>query len=412
MNAATEQPARDPVPAKPSRKNRVKVLIGYASLAAIAAAVCIALHISDAGAEGAAAPAPLPTVGVSAPLQRSLEPRLEFEGQVSPVENLEIRAQVGGTLSEIRFKDGDVVHKGDVLFVIDPTPYQIKLSQATAELESARARLTLATRQLARAQQLKATDAGSVENVDQATAEKLAAQAAVDGGEALVRDAKFDLDRCTISAPFTGRIGTHLVSVGNLISGSRAGSGPTTLLTTLVSVDPVYVNFDMSEADYMTFLRERTLDHGPLANKVYISLTGDTRSDRSGTMTFIDNALDRSSGTIHARATVTNTDLVLTPGAFARVQLALEHPAATLLVPDASVLPDQTEHEVLVVAADGTVGVKKVEVGDLRGGLRVIRSGLAPTDQVIVDGIPVASPGAKVKTTAGTIRFDATQDRG
>src|SRR5690606_17347925 len=151
-------------------------------------------------------------------------------------------------------------------------------------------------------------------NVDQKLAEQRAAQAAVDRATAQVHDAKFDLDRCKITAPFTGRMGTHLVSTGNLISGSRAGSSPTTLLATIVSLDPIYIDFDMSENDYAAFQRERQGQTWPLANQVTLSPTGDDRFSRRATLDFLDNALDRSSGTIHARATVPNDDLSLIPG--------------------------------------------------------------------------------------------------
>ena len=361
---------------------------------------------SHAGGDSAGPGGPgLPQVVVSAPLQRDLAARLGFLGQFSAVDHVEIRAQVGGTLKEIRFKDGDVVHKGDLLFVIDPEPYEIRLAQANAQLESATARLELASRELTRAETLKRSDAGSQENVDQRASDQRAAEAAVDDAKARIRDARFDLDHCRVSAPFTGRIGTHLVSVGNLIAGSRAATSPTTLLATIVSLDPVYLDFDMSEADYATFLRERAAQKGPLASGVDVALAADKDFTRRGTLDFVDNALDRSSGTIHARATVPNPDLQLTPGEFARVRLTLSMPVPTLLVPDAAVLPDQSEHVVMTVAPDGTVVPKPVQVGDLRGGLRVIRAGLAPSDRVIVDGLPYAMPGGKVKPTNGEIRF-------
>ena len=227
---------------------------------------------------GAAAVPPLPSVVVSAPLRRDVDTRLQFLGQFSAVDRVELRAQVGGTLTQIGFKDGDIVHKGDLLFMIDPTPYEIKLNEATAQLEGARARLDLANRESMRASTLARTGFGSVETADQRLADQRAAQAAVDEAEALVRDARFDLDHCRITAPFTGRIGTHLVSVGNLIAGSRAATSPTTLLATLVSIDPIYLNFDMSEADYMTFLRERQSQKGPLADKVEVSLSDEKPS--------------------------------------------------------------------------------------------------------------------------------------
>jgi RND family efflux transporter MFP subunit len=359
----------------------------------------------------AAPPAPPPpAVGVSQPLQRSIDRRLSFLGQFAAIKSVEIRAQVGGTLTAVLFKDGDIVRQGQLLFQIDPVPYQIRADQAKATLESANARLALATRELVRAQQLKATDAGSTENVDQRLAEKASAEAAVDGARATLRDAQFDLGKTRVYAPFTGRIGTHLVSPGNLIAGSRAASSPTTLLTTLVSLDPIWLNFDMSESDYMAFQRARAGTRGPLADQIQVALSDDSRYSRPGRLDFVDNAIDRASGTIHARATLQNGDTLLTPGAFGRVRLAVSTPAPALLVPDAAVMSDQSDHAVFVLGKDNGVTQKKVEIGDLRGGLRVITSGLAPTDKVVIDGIPSIRPGTPVAPHAGTIRFAADQD--
>lgn len=393
-------------PANPAPSNPLRWVGKGVAAAVIVAIAATAAHMHWSSAAPVAAPPP-PSVAVSAPLQRDIEGRLGFLGQFSAVNRVDLRAQVGGTLVQINFKDGDIVHKGDVLFEIDPEPYQIKLSQATAGLESANARLALATRELARAQELQRSEAGTVENVDQKVAEQRAAQAAVDNANALVRDARFDLDRCKITAPFTGRIGTHLVSTGNLVSGSRAGSGPTTLLATIVSLDPIYLDFDISENDYAAFQRSRGNQKGPLADAVKISPTGDSDYARTGTLNFIDNTLDRSSGTIHARATIPNSDLSLTPGGFARLRLATTAPQPALLVPDAAVLQDQTDHMVYVVGDDNVASPRKVEIGDLRGGLRVIRSGLAATDRVVIDGIPSVRPGAKISPRAGAIQFSA-----
>ena len=388
-----------------------KVWVGFAIVIGIIVVLIVfGQRLLSHPTDHVAAAAP-PVVMVSAPLQRELETRLQFLGQFSAVQRVELRAQVGGTLTHIGFKDGEIVHQGDLLFEIDPTPYQIKLSEATAQLESAHARFDLASRELARAKTLEKNDAGTTENVDQRSAELRTAQASIDEGEALVRDAQFDLDRCRISAPFTGRIGTHQVSVGNLISGSRAGSGPTTLLATLVSLNPIYLNFDMSEADYLTFSRQRAKQKGSLADRVDAALTDEASFDRPGTLNFVDNALDRSSGTIHARATMPNGDLLLTPGGFARVRLALSTPARVLLVPDAAVLPDQSQYNVLTVGPDDVVTPKQVEIGDIRYGLRVILSGLNPTDKVIVDGVPVATPGSKVSPQNGTIQLGSDEGK-
>jgi RND family efflux transporter MFP subunit len=358
------------------------------------------------------APPAAPSVSVSAPVQRDVASRLEFLGQFSAMQSVELRAQVGGTLIQIGFKDGDIVRQGDLLFEIDPTPYQIKLSGAVAQVQSAEARLDLANRELVRADSLKQTGAGSVQNADQRAAEQRSAHAALNNALAAVRDAKFDLDHTRITAPFTGRIGTHQVSIGNLIAGSRAGSSPTTLLATIISTDAVYLNCDMSEADYMTFLRDRQKQSGPLADKVQIALADEKSFTREGTLDFIDNTLNRTSGTIHARATVPNTDGLLTPGGFARVRVDVSAPAMAMLVPDASVLPDQSNHVVLTVGANNVVTPKLVQIGDLRDGLRVIRSGLTPSDRVIVDGIPTIRPGATVTPRDGTIKVTSSSDRG
>jgi len=357
-------------------------------------------------------PVSVPQVVVSKPLAREIDWRLGFLGQFSAIEQVELRAQVGGTLTGIHFKDGGIIHKGDLLFTIDARPYEIKLAQARTLLEAASARLALADRELARAEVLATKSFGTEQTVDQRTAEQRSAQAAVGDAKAQIRDAEFDLEHCRITAPFTGRIGTHLVSVGNLIAGSRAATTPTTLLATVVSLDPIWLDFDMSESDFLAYSRDRARAKDGAADKVEIALSDETRFLRQGSLDFVDNALNRSSGTIHARATVANPDRLLTPGEFARARLIVGAPVQALLVPDAAVLPDQAQHMVMTVGADNTVVPKQVEIGDLEGGLRVIRSGLAPNDQVIIDGIPHAAPGAKVAPQDGTIRYAAAAGQG
>ena len=217
----------------------------------------------------------------------------------------------------------------------------------------------------------------------------------------------FDLDHTRITAPFTGRIGTHLVSVGNLIAGSRAAPAPPPCSPRSSRSIPIYLNFDMSEADYMTFLRQRQKQGGG-ADKVQISLGRRHRLTHDGTLDFIDNALDRSSGTIHARATVAERRSALTPGGFARVRCRSPKPTPVLLVPDAAVLPDQSDHIVLTVGSTTSSPKAGPDRRSARR-LRVIRSGLAPTDRVIIDGIPIAHPGAKVAPHDRQIRFAMTR---
>jgi multidrug efflux system membrane fusion protein len=383
-------------------------VVGAAAIA-LAAVSWIGLSHRD-GAQTVSAAMPPARVTVSKPLARDVETRIGLLGQFSAVDRVELRAQVGGTLTEIHFKDGQIVHQGDLLFTIDPRPYEIKLAKATAQLQTASARFALASVQLGRAQTLLRTSFGTAETVDQRTSEQNSAQAAIDDAKAQIRDAELDIEYCRITAPFTGRIGARLVSLGSLVAGSRAATSPTTLLTTLVSLDPLYLDFDMSESDYLTFSRERARLAGPLANAVTIGLGDEDRFTRQGTLDFVDNALDRSSGTIHARATVPNPDLFLVPGEFARVRVAVAPPARILMVPDAAVVLDQSQHMVMTVATDGTVVPAPVQTGDLRGGLRVIQSGLAPGDRVIIDGLVHATPGTKVDPQEGTIRYDVASD--
>jgi membrane fusion protein, multidrug efflux system len=353
-------------------------------------------------------PPPPPRVTVSAPLQRTAQANLPFLGQFSAVESVELRAQVGGTLTGIDFRDGQIVRMGDLLFVIDPRPFQIRLDEAVAQLKTAQAKETLSQAELWRAQQLKHESFGTAETVDERSADLQSARAAIDTASALIRDATLDLEFSHISAPFTGRIGQHLVSLGNLVSGSRGGTSPTTLLATIVSLDPIYLDFDMSESDYLAW-QQANRGVTPHAD-VAISLDGDGDFDRHGTLDFIDNVVDRSSGTIHARATVPNPDLTLTPGQFARLRVALGHPAPVLLVPAAAVVPDQSRQIVMTVASDGSVVPRVVEIGELDHGLRVIRGGLAAGDRVVIDGLVRARPGMKVTPVAGTITPDPTGD--
>ena len=364
------------------------------------------------GNRAAAAPTPTSVVTVSQPLQREVDVRAGFLGQFSAIDRVELRAQVGGTLTEIHFKDGQIVHKGDLLFVIDPRPYEIKLEQAKAALQTATARVALANNQLFRAQSLKRSDFATQETVDQRTNDQDASQAAVEDAKARVHDAELDLEYARVRAPFTGRIGARQVSIGSLVAGSRAATSPTTLLATLVSLDPLYLDFDMSESDFLTFSRERARLKGPLANKVMIALSDENNFTREGMLDFIDNALDRSSGTIHARATVRNEDLFLAPGQFARLRVAIASPTPVYLLPDAAVVLDQSQRLVMTVGSDATVKPKIVTTGELRGGLRVIQSGLEPSDRVIIDGLVRAIPGTKVAPQDGTIHYDPTADQG
>ncbi len=384
------------------RRGGARWLAGFAIAAVLGAGVWLETRPGD----GAPPAPPIPRVTVANPLRQTISTTTDFLGQFSAVDMVELRAQVGGTLTSIGFKDGQVVHKGDLLFTIDPRPYTVRLDQAAATLQSAQAHTALTGMELWRAAQLRQSNYGSAETLDQRQADQRAAEATTASAKAALDDARLDLEFSRVAAPFTGRIGAHQVSVGSLVSGSRAGSSPTTLLATLVSLDPIHLDFDVSEPDYLAFRRAHpgTLVDAP----VQVSVGDDGQFALQGTLDFIDNAMDRGSGTIHARATVPNPDLSLTPGQFARVRVLTGAPESVLLVPAAAVIPDQSRQTVLVAGADGSVLQRGVTIGGLHAGLRVVRAGLAQEDRVIIDGTALARPGARVDAVPGRIAADAT----
>ncbi len=381
-------------------------VLAFVTLLIVVGAGLGALYERAADPPPAAAAPPLPEVDVSPPRQETLARWAEFTGQFAAVDVVELRAQVSGYLTEIHFTDGQAVHKGDLLFVIDPRPYEIALQHALAQDRAASAALELANKQLSRTTELANRDFASRDLLHQRVQAQRGALAASEQAKAANRAAQLNLEFTHISAPFSGRVSNRRVSIGSLISGG-SGSMNGTPLTSIVSVDPIHLDFDMSEADYLAFSREHAKQKGAVADRVEVALGDETEFPRQGMLDFVDNVLNRSSGTLHARATVPNTDLLLTPGEFARVRLVVGTPVATLLVPDSAVLPDQSEHMVLTVSPDGTVAPRQVQIGDIRGGLRVIRSGLAPTDKVIIEGIPYAAPGSKVAPQDGAIQFVA-----
>ncbi len=301
----------------------------------------IGLHRPSAAS---VAPPPPPAVTVSVPLRRDVAQWTSFTGQFSAVDYVEIRAQVSGYLTEIHFTDGAIVHKGDLLLVIDPRPYEIALQQAEAQLLTATAGLELANRQIVRTVALHRDDFASGELLDQRVQQQRAAQATLGQANAAVRSARLNLEFTRITAPLSGRISTHRASIGNLISGSQ-GAGSTTLLTTIVSLDPIHLDFDMSEGDYLAYRRfqqdqQHTPGSGSIDRTVQASLSDEPGWERRGKLDFIDNQLDRSSGTIHARATLPNPDLFIAPGQFARLRVPTGASRPVLLVPDAAIAND------------------------------------------------------------------------
>jgi multidrug efflux system membrane fusion protein len=378
---------------------------GIAVVALLGGGLLLGPKFLHGTAPAAAQPAPPPpAVTVSAPLQRNVASWTTFTGQFSAVDYVEIRAQVSGYLTEIHFTDGQIVHQGDLLFVIDPRPYEIALSQAAAQVLTASASVDLAKKEIARTTELHHQQFATGELLDQRGQQLQAALASLEQAKAAVRSAQLNLEFTHITAPLTGRISTHRASLGNLILGAQS-LGSTTLLTTIVSLDPIHLDFDMSEGDYLTYQRYLQSQRGqaPVDHTVEASLSDEQTWTRRGELDFVDNQMDRSSGTIHARATLPNPDLFIAPGQFGRLRLPMSADKPTLLVPDAAVSTDQSRKLVMIVAADGTVVPKPVEVGPLSGGLRIINAGLSPTDHVIINGLMRARPGSKVTPQPGSI---------
>lgn len=381
-------------------------LTAGAALLLLAAGAVVALpYIQPKHAAAAQVVPPPPAVTVSTPVQRLVATSTRFTGQFSAVDSVDLRAQVSGYLTEIHFKDGQIVHKGDLLFVIDPRPFQIQLQQATAQYESAVAALDLANKQQQRASTLERHDFESRDVLDQRIHAQRSAEASVRQAEAAIRSAQLNLEFSRITAPFDGRIGAHQVSVGALVTGgSGAGS---TLLANIVSLNPIHLDFDMSESDYLAWHRYQIAQpQNAPPEAVEAALSDEQGWPIRGVLDFVDNQMDRGSGTIHARASIPNPNLLIAPGQFASLRMATSAPRNVLLVPDSAVMTDQSNKLVMTVAPDGTVVPKQVQTGPLADGLREITAGLAPTDRVIINGLMRARPGTKVTPQPGTITAD------
>jgi multidrug efflux system membrane fusion protein len=366
--------------------------------------VLLAVILSGCGdkppQQAAAAAAP---VTVAQPTKRTVTDWDEFTGRFEAVEEVQVRARVGGFVTSVEFRDGAFVNNGDLLYVIDARPFEAVAEQAEGQLADARAKAELARRELDRALTLVQTSAVSESIVDQRRQALQAAKAAQLQAEGLLKRAHLDIEFTHVVAPMGGRASRHLVSVGNLVQGSEGG-GAGTLLTSIVSLDPIYIYFDMDEATYQKNNRLYFEGKRPSSrenpNPVQVTLTGETKPSHDGKVDFLDNRLDVSTGTLRGRAVIPNKDYSILPGQFGRVRLIGSSPYEALLLPDAAIATDQSRKIVFVVKDDDTVEARPVTLGPLDDGLRVIREGLKPEDRVIVDGLQRARVGAKVSPHA------------
>jgi RND family efflux transporter MFP subunit len=353
---------------------------------------------SQPQARGAAS---APQVTVAKPVRRLVADHDEFVGRFVAVDAVEMRARVSGYLDEVHFKDGQLVTKGDLLFTIDRRPFQASLAQAQANLAQARANLAYADAELERGQNLVRGSTITQQTFDQRTQAKRVAEASVAAQEAAVRQAMLDLDFTELRAPVSGRIGDRRVSPGNLVTGGTTGT--TTLLATITSIDPIRFEFTMDEASYLHYLRlageESAAANRGINLPVKLKLIDEARFSHLGKMDFVDNAIDRASGTIRCRAEVPNPDARFTPGMFARIQVAAGTPSEALLVPDVAIGTEQVKKFVLVVDAENIARTKYVTLGQAVDDLRVIAAGVQADDRVIVNGLMRARPGIKVTPT-------------
>ncbi len=360
--------------------------------------VLLAAGLSGCGEKPApqAAAGP-PPVTVAQPTKRTVTDWDEFTGRFEAVDEVQVRARVGGFVDSIQFKDGDFVKPGDLLYVIDSRPFEAVALQADGQLADARAKAELARRELERALTLVTTSAVSESIVDQRRQTLQAAHAAEMQAEGALKAAKLNVEFTHVMAPITGRISRHLVSVGNLVQGADGGA---TLLTSIVSLDPIYIYFDMDEATYLKYnklwFEGKRPSSRDTANPVQITLANETKPSHEGKMDFLDNRMDVGTATLRSRAIVPNEDLSILPGQFARVRLIGSAPYEALLLPDAAIATDQSRKIVFVVNNENTVEVRPVTLGPLDEGLRVIREGLKAEDKVIIDGLQRARVGAKV----------------
>ncbi len=387
---------------------RLRSMPRLAVAAAVLAVVVVAALLWTGGERNAAPPqfGP-PPVTVSKPLVDERIEWKEFTGQFEAAEYVEVRARVSGYLKSVHFEDGKLVTKGDLLFVIEPEPFELALANAKAQLAEAVAKQELAKVQLARTVQLRKKDFAAASTYDQRVAELKSAQAAVEIAKAAVGTAELNLSYTRLTAPVSGRVSRNDISVGNLVVGGV--SGTSTLLTTIVTLDPIEFAFDVSEADALAY--KRAVEVGEVKSArdnlipVFAQLPDDKNWTRQGTVNFVDNQFNRSSGTIRVRATFPNLDLFIVPGQFGRIRAPVSKPHQAMLLPESAISSDQARKVVFVVGADNTVSVKPVSLGSrAEDDLRIIRDGITPDDRVIINGLMRVRPGAKVKPEEGKIR--------
>lgn len=335
-----------------------------------------------------------PAVIVSHPAIENITEWQEYAGRFVAVNNVDIRSRVSGYLEKIHFKDGDIVNKGDLLFSIDPRPFKAEVSIAKATVEEREATLALAKTDSTRSIELYKTHAVSKQRVDEDKARVKQAEAQLSAAKSRLARAELDLDFTQITAPITGKIDQHNVDVGNLIRGDDENASP---LTNIVSLDPIYVIFDVDQNTYLNLKNNETKSLNDVhSSSVRLSIQGDTDTKYDAKINFVSNSIDQQTGSIRLRAVVDNNQGKFTPGLFARVELAKQENPQTILIPEKALVLEQTDYVVYVVNDEDIVESRHVEVGPIANGLRVIRKGLNGDERVISGGLHHVAVGSKV----------------
>jgi len=357
-------------------------------------------------------PRPPPAVTANQPAQREVVEWDEYPGRLEAVDMVEVRARVGGYLQSVHFKDGTEVNQGDLLFVIDPRPYQAELDRAAADLKQAESRLELAINELARAERLLKSKAISEEEADSRSKTKREAEAAIESARASVEVAKLNLEYTHITAPINGRISRKLITEGNLVNGMQ---GQNTMLSTIVSLDPIYCYFDADERSILKYQqlaregKQESLRDGRAPCE--LELANESGFPHKGVLDFVDNRVDATTGTLRVRGVFANPgpDRILQAGFFARVRVPGSGKSQALLIPDQAVGTDQGQKFVFVVNDQDEVEYRTVKLGPFIDGLRVVREGIQSNNWVVVNGLLSIHTGSKVNPKRAPLALAETQ---
>jgi RND family efflux transporter MFP subunit len=366
------------------------------------------LVLTGCGGAEQAPPPPAPTVSVALPLQREVVDWDDYSGRFEAPQDIELRARATGVITRILFRDGQNVRAGQPLFEIDPRPYRAALAQAQAQRARAEAAVANARQVTSRSRLLIAAEAVSREELEGNVATERSAAADLAASRAAVETAQLNLSFTTVRAPVSGRVSDRRVSLGDTVIDGQ------TVLTRVVSINPIWFSFEGAESFYLKNLRQdQRGERGSsryTANPVDIQLADETGYRWHGRMTFLDNNVDPNSGTIRAHAVVPNPDGFLTPGMFGRARLLGSGTYRALLVPDEAIVTDQARKIVYVVGRENKMVIRPVEVGPSVEGLRVVRAGLAPTELVVLDGLSRLRPGSPLSPKRTIIKPRATND--